>query len=144
MIKAWIRSQYNAPIFIAPSTPVCHGSRKATVSTVDAGTEGAKHLTCRLSSARFVLSPRNSDGDDRAASPGWGAPVPSKSLNGRHGLEIETTDHFETRSRNGNKQRTITAVSLGACQRLSPDSEPRNWPRPYVEGFNPLFNVGDK
>ena len=44
MINSWMQSQYNAPIFIAPSSPVCHGSRKATVSTVDAGTEGAKHL----------------------------------------------------------------------------------------------------
>ena len=90
-----------------------------------------------------LLSPRNSDGDDRAASPGWGAPVPSKSLIGRHWLETETTDHIDTRSRNGNKQRASTAVSRGACQRLSPDSEPRNWLGPMCEGFNPLFNTGE-
>ena len=72
-----------------------------------------------------LLSPRNSDGDNRAASPGWGGTAPSKSLIGRHWLETETTDHIDTRSRIGNKQRAITAVTLGACQRLSPDSEPR-------------------
>ena len=86
------------------------------------------HVTASASSGSAIyLSPRNSEGDDRAASPGWGAPVPSKSLIGRHWLGIETTDHLDTRSRNGNKQRASMAVSLGACQRLSPDSEPRNW-----------------
>ena len=39
-----------------------------------------------------LLSPRNSDGDDRAASPGWGVPAPSKPLNWR--LGAHTTDHF--------------------------------------------------
>ena len=89
-----------------------------------------------------LLSPRNSDGDDRAASPGWGAPVPSKSLTGRHWLETETTANtLATRSRIGNKQRTITAVSLGAWQRLSPDSETRTEIDSYRVGLNPPFNV---
>ena len=88
-----------------------------------------------------LLSPRNSDGDDRAASPGWGGTAPSKSLIGRHWLETETTDHIDTRSRNGNKQRAITAVTHGACQRLSPDSEPRNWLDHVREGLNPPFNA---
>ena len=39
-----------------------------------------------------ALSPRNSDGDDRAASPGWGEPAPSKPLIWR--LGAQTTDHF--------------------------------------------------
>ena len=88
----------------------------------------------------FYLSPRNSDGDDRAASPGWGGTAPSKSLTGLHGLGIETTDHIDTRSRIGHKQRAITAVTHGACQRLSLDSETRTGMASYREGLNPLFN----
>ncbi len=84
-----------------------------------------KSIATVCSCGAFYLSPRNSDGDDRAASPGWGGTAPAKSLIGRHWLETETTDHIDTRSRIGNKQRAITAVTHGACQRLSPDSEPR-------------------
>ena len=127
--KLWVQATYNTHSLIAPSTLVFRGKRIALVPNTGTRIEGASYL-----------SPRNSDGDDRAASPGWGAPVPSKSLIGRHWLETETTDHIDTRSRNGNKQRAITAVPLGACQRLSPDSEPRNWLDPYREGLNPLFN----
>ena len=88
-----------------------------------------------------LLSPRNSDGDDRAASPGWGGTAPSKSLNGRHWLGIETIANTSaTRSRIGHKQWTITAASLGAWQRLSPDSETRTGMTSYREGLNPLFN----
>ena len=43
-----------------------------------------------------LLSRRNSDGDDRAASPGWGAPAPSKPLIGDLGHKRLTT--FATRS----------------------------------------------
>ena len=126
--KSWVQLKRNTHSLIAPSTLVFRGSLAAVPDT---GTriEGASYL-----------SPRNSDGDDRAASPGWGAPVPSKSLIGLHRLGIETTDHIDTRSRNGNKQRAITAVSHGACQRLSPDSEPRNWLDSYREGLNHPFN----
>ena len=87
----------------------------------------------------FYLSPRNSDGDDRAASPGWGVPAPSKPLIGDLGHKRLTT--FATRSRIGNKQRAITAVPLGACQRLSPDSETPNWNNPYREGLSLPFNI---
>ena len=87
-----------------------------------------------------LLSPRNSDGDDRAASPGWGGTAPSKSLIGRHWLGIETTANtLATRSRIGHKQWTITAASHGAWQRLSPESETRTGIT--REGLNPLFNT---
>ena len=92
---------------------------------------GAFYLTAssvfpRVGAATSTLKrPRNSDGEDRVASPGWGGTAPSKSLTGLHGLGIETTDHIDTRSRIGHKQRAITAVTHGACQRLSPDSETR-------------------
>ncbi len=89
-----------------------------------------------------LLSPHNSDGDDRAASPGWGGTAPSKSLNGRHWLETETTANtLATRSRIGHKQQAITAASHGARQRLSLDSETRTGMTSYREGLNPLFNI---
>jgi len=88
-----------------------------------------------------LLSRRNSGGDDRAASPGWGGTAPSKSLIGRHWLETETTANtLATRSRIGHKQWTSTAASHGAWQRLSPESETRTGTTSYSEGFNPLFN----
>ena len=87
-----------------------------------------------------LLSRRNSGGDDRAASPGWGGTAPSKSLIGRHWLGIETTANTSaTRSRIGHKQWTITAASHGAWQRLSPESETRTGIT--REGLNPLFNT---
>jgi len=89
-----------------------------------------------------LLSPRNSDGDDRAASPGWGVPAPSKPLIGDLGHKRLTT--FATRSRIGNKQRAITAVPHGACQRLSPESETPNWNTPYREGLSLPFNQQTK
>jgi len=89
-----------------------------------------------------ALSPRNSDGDDRAASPGWGGTAPSKSLIGRHWLGIETTANtLATRSRIGHKQWTITAASHGARQRLSPESETRTGRTFMREGLNPPFNT---
>ena len=89
-----------------------------------------------------LLSPRNSDGDDRAASPGWGGTAPSKSLIGRHWLETETTANtLATRSRIGHKQWTITAASHGAWQRLSPESETRTGMTFMREGLNPPFNT---
>jgi len=101
---------------VAGAMPLVHGATAVSI--------------CGVS----YLSRRNSGGDDRAASPGWGGTAPSKSLIGRHWLETETTDHIETRSRIGNKQRAITAVPLGACQRLSPESETPNCKNPCVRG----------
>lgn len=140
----WMRDTVQvAPFKLIPSTQVVvrkpEGDSHPPKATC---VQGISHLMCRLGSARFVLSPRNSDGDDRAASPGWGGTAPSKSLIGRHWLETETTANtLATRSRIGHKQRAITAASLGAWQRLSPDSETRTEMTSYRVGLNPLFNI---
>jgi hypothetical protein len=138
-----INRKHTKPYIALPELVVADNRKVSdTHTTAAASSGGAKHLTCRLSSARFVLSPRNSDGDNRAASPGWGGTAPSKSLIGLHRLETETTANtLATRSRIGHKQRTITAVSLGAWQRLSPDSETRTEIDSYRVGLKPPFNV---
>ncbi len=129
MIALWVQLQYNTHSVITPSALVVRGSLTAVPNAVTR-IEGVSYL-----------SPRNSDGDDRAASPGWGGTAPSKSLIGRHWLETETTANtLATRSRIGHKQQAITAVSLGAWQRLSLDSETRTGIDSYREGLNHLFN----
>jgi len=139
----WIGQQVvYAHINMIPASLVGCENRKVVLSTTPARDVGISHLTCRLSSARCVLSPRNSDGDDRAASPGWGEAAPSKPLIGDLGYKRLTT--VATRSRIGNKQRAIMAVSLGACQRLSPDSETPNCNDPMREGFKSPFNQQTK
>lgn len=126
----WAQLKQNTQSLITPSTLVDRGSL-ATAPIADTRIEGVSYL-----------SPRNSDGDDRAASPGWGGTAPSKSLIGRHWLETETTANtLATRSRIGHKQQAITAASHGAWQRLSLDSETRTGIDSCREGLNPLFNT---
>lgn len=140
MITAWMRGNPHTVLpYLVPSTQVAVRTTSTVVTHPSPATcvKGINRLACRLGSVRFALSPRNSDGDDRAASPGWGEAAPSKPLIGDLGYKRLTT--FATRSRIGNKQRAITAVTLGACQRLSPDSETPNCNDPMREGLSLPF-----
>ena len=81
MTELWVQTKRNTHSHIAPSTLVDRGKRSSFVPNAATRIEGAS-----------LLSRRNSDGDDRAASPGWGEPAPSKPLIWR--LGAQTTDHF--------------------------------------------------
>jgi hypothetical protein len=127
----WRRELKFTYTHIIPTSLVGCASRKALVSTTPARDVGISHLSLL-----------NRGGHNRPARPGWGGTAPSKSLIGLHRLETETTANtLATRSRIGHKQRTITAVSLGAWQRLSPDSETRTEIDSYRVGLKPPFNV---
>jgi len=130
MITAWAQEySIRTPNMVPAKLVGAENIRKALVPTAPASFVGIS-----------LLSPRNSECDDRAASPGWGGTAPSKSLIGRHWLETETTANtLATRSRIGHKQRTITAASLGAWQRLSPDSETRTGRALVCEGLSLPF-----
>ena len=87
----------------------------------------------------FYLSRRNSDGDDRAASPGWGEPAPSKPLNWR--LGAQTTDHFcdpllNRDISNGQLRRYL----LEHVSALAQIANPRTGITSYREGLSLPFN----
>ena len=85
-----------------------------------------------------LLSRRNSGGDDRAASPGWGEPAPSKPLIWR--LGAHTTDHvcdpLSNRDiSNGRSWRYL----LEHVSALAQIAKPRTGITSYREGFKSPF-----
>ena len=90
-----------------------------------------------------LLSPRNSDGDDRAASPGWGEPAPSKPLNWR--LGAHTTDHvcdpLSNRDISNGRSRRYLLEHVSALAQIA---KPRTGSPSYREGLSLPFNQQDK
>ena len=126
-MTAWISANpYIVLPYLVPCTQVAGRTTPTVVACPSPATcvKGINHLR-RAVRRVFSLIRRNSNGDDRAASPGWGGTAPSKSLIGLHRLETETTAHIDTRSRigisNGQSRRYLTEHGSASVQIAKPE-----------------------
>ena len=114
----------------ATAVSLC-GVSLLTASSVMHLVTSTRAATCALKN----LSPRNSDGDDRAASPGWGEPAPSKPLIWR--LGAQTTDHFcdplSNRDISNGRSRRYLLEHVSALAQIA---KPRTGITSYREGLS--------
>lgn len=104
-MAAWIRSRYNLHTIIAPSSPVCHGCRKAIVSTVNAGTEGVNLLMTRAGSGSSCFK------YDKAQTLGHLAPGCEDALSG---LDPANSSRLRAKSK-ATPMRSAIGRRVGLC-----------------------------